>query len=140
MGGLFATVLLLLAVFLILIVLVQRGRGGGLAGALGGVGGSSAFGAKAGDMFTRITIVTAAIWIVVCVGAVYWANRRTDRLGGGSLVEPPPASSPSEGMPAGAPGTLPATSTPPSGANTPATSSSTPTTGTSAPATPQSSP
>ena len=52
-----------MAIFLILLVLVQRGRGGGLAGALGGMGGSSAFGAKAGDVFTRITIVAAAIWI-----------------------------------------------------------------------------
>ncbi len=58
------------AIFLILLVLVQRGRGGGLAGALGGMGGSSAFGAKAGDVFTRITIVTAAVWIVLCVASV----------------------------------------------------------------------
>jgi preprotein translocase subunit SecG len=62
-------------------VLVQRGRGGGLTGALGGMGGSSAFGAKAGDIFTRITIVTAAIWICVCAASVYWANHRSDRLG-----------------------------------------------------------
>ena len=35
---LFAILLTLVAVFLILLVLVQRGRGGGLAGALGGMG------------------------------------------------------------------------------------------------------
>lgn len=76
------TVLLLLAVFLILLVLVQRGRGGGLTGALGGMGGSSAFGAKAGDIFTRITIVVASIWICVCALAFYWANHQgSDRLG-----------------------------------------------------------
>ena len=46
--------------FLILLVLIQRGRGGGLAGAFGGMGGQSAFGTKAGDLFTRITIVVAA--------------------------------------------------------------------------------
>ncbi|MGE3806946.1 MAG: preprotein translocase subunit SecG, partial [Gemmataceae bacterium] len=46
-------VVLLLGLFLILIVLIQRGKGGGLAGAFGGVGGSSAFGSRAGDMFTR---------------------------------------------------------------------------------------
>ncbi len=57
-GGVF-----LVAVFLILLVLVQRGRGGGLTGALGGMGGQSAFGTKAGDLFTRITIVAAAVWI-----------------------------------------------------------------------------
>jgi preprotein translocase subunit SecG len=60
----------LTAIFLIMLVLVQRGRGGGLAGALGGMGGSSAFGAKAGDVFTKITIVTAAIWILLCVVSV----------------------------------------------------------------------
>ncbi|MGY8768256.1 MAG: preprotein translocase subunit SecG [Pirellulales bacterium] len=56
--------------FLILLVLVQRGRGGGLAGALGGAGGQSAFGTKAGDVFTKITIGFAAIWILLCVLAL----------------------------------------------------------------------
>ena len=59
-----------IALFLILLVLVQRGRGGGLAGALGGAGGQSAFGAKAGDTFTKITMWTAFIWIVFCIVAV----------------------------------------------------------------------
>lgn len=135
MAGLFAAVLLLLAVFLILLVLVQRGRGGGLAGALGGVGGSSAFGAKAGDVFTKITIVTAAIWIAVCVASVYWANHRTDRLGGaGSLLDGMPASNSTDAAPAdqGA-AARPSTETtaPPAGTSAPAT-------GTTAPASPAS--
>ena len=58
------------SIFLILLVLVQRGRGGGLAGALGGPGGQSAFGTKAGDLFTRITVVVAVVWIVLCASAV----------------------------------------------------------------------
>jgi protein translocase SecG subunit len=62
----------LISLFLILLILVQRGRGGGLSGALGGPGGQSAFGTKAGDIFTRITIVTAAIWIFWCALAVWW--------------------------------------------------------------------
>src|SRR5262245_52035233 len=48
--------LLLLGLFLILLILIQRGKGGGLAGAFGGTGGSSAFGSRAGDTFTRVTI------------------------------------------------------------------------------------
>jgi preprotein translocase subunit SecG len=56
---------LLLGLFLILLVLIQRGKGGGLAGAFGGVGGSSAFGSRAGDTFTRITIGVAAAWIIL---------------------------------------------------------------------------
>ena len=67
---LFGFLLVLTACFLILIVLLQRGRGGGLAGALGGMGGQSAFGAKAGDLFTRITIGVAAFWILLCITAV----------------------------------------------------------------------
>lgn len=58
------TLLALGSVFLIMLVLIQRGRGGGLAGALGGMGGYSAFGTRAGDVFTRITIVAAALWIL----------------------------------------------------------------------------
>jgi preprotein translocase subunit SecG len=54
-----------LALFLMLIVLIQRGKGGGLSGAFGGAGGSSPFGSRAGDAFTRITITIAAIWVLL---------------------------------------------------------------------------
>jgi preprotein translocase subunit SecG len=57
--------ILLVGVFLILLVLIQRGKGGGLSGAFGGVGGSSAFGSRAGDTFTRVTIITAAVWVLL---------------------------------------------------------------------------
>jgi preprotein translocase subunit SecG len=57
--------LFLTGLFLILLVLIQRGKGGGLSGALGGAGGSSAFGSRAGDTFTRITIYVAAIWLLM---------------------------------------------------------------------------
>ena len=56
-------VLILLGLFLILLVLIQRGKGGGLVGALSGVGGSSPFGSRAGDTFTRITIYVACFWL-----------------------------------------------------------------------------
>ncbi len=58
-------VLFLVGLFLILLILIQRGKGGGLAGAFGGAGGSSAFGSRAGDAFTRITIYVAAVWILL---------------------------------------------------------------------------
>ena len=62
------------SLFLMLLVLVQRGKGGGLTGALGGMGGQSAFGSKAGDAFTKITIITAAIWIGLCMVTIAWFN------------------------------------------------------------------
>src|ERR1700726_2221932 len=60
-----AVVLLLLGLFLVILVLIQRGKGGGLAGAFGGAGGSSAFGSGPGDPFTRVTIYVAAVWILL---------------------------------------------------------------------------
>jgi preprotein translocase subunit SecG len=56
-------VLLIVGLFMILLVLIQRGKGGGLIGALGGTGGSSPFGSRAGDQFTRLTIYVACIWL-----------------------------------------------------------------------------
>ncbi len=62
--------LLLTAIFLIVLVLIQRGKGGGLAGAFGGLGGQSAFGTKAGDLFTRVTMGVALFWIILCMVTV----------------------------------------------------------------------
>lgn len=64
------------SLFLVMLVLVQRGRGGGLTGALGGAGGQSAFGTKAGDLFTRITVGVAALWIFLCAAAVFFLKDR----------------------------------------------------------------
>lgn len=82
------TLLLLTGFLLMFIVLLQRGRGGGLAGAFGGAGGHSAFGTKAGDVFTKITIVMAIIWVVLA-GVTGFAMRhdRTAGFEGGSKVE-----------------------------------------------------
>ncbi len=65
-GSLLGMLMGFLSIFLVLLILVQRGRGGGLTGALGGPGGQSAFGSKAGDTFTLITVVVATIWGFSC--------------------------------------------------------------------------
>jgi len=70
----FIFTLSILSIFMVLVILVQRGRGGGLTGALGGMGGQSAFGTKAGDVFTRITIVVAAIWVLLAMAALKILN------------------------------------------------------------------
>jgi preprotein translocase subunit SecG len=58
-------VIIVVSLMLMFIVLIQRGKGGGLAGAFGGAGGSSAFGSRAGDQFMKITLWLAAIWAVL---------------------------------------------------------------------------
>ena len=74
--NIFNTLIILTSIFLICLVLIQRGKGGGLAGAFGGVGGSSAFGTKAGDTFTRITVITAAVWMLMAMLLVVMTGRR----------------------------------------------------------------
>ena len=34
------------------------------------MGGQSAFGTKAGDVFTKITVGTAVVWILLCIIAI----------------------------------------------------------------------
>ena len=74
--NIFNTLIILVSIFLICLILIQRGKGGGLAGAFGGVGGSSAFGTKAGDPFTRITVITASIWMLLAMLLVVMTARR----------------------------------------------------------------
>lgn len=56
-----------LAILLIIVILLQRGRGVGLAGAFGGAGGGTAFGAKTGDVLTWVTIVGAVLLLTFAV-------------------------------------------------------------------------
>ena len=60
-NGMLGILMAFLSLFFIMLILIQRGKGGGLTGALGGPGGQSAFGSKAGDTFTVVTIVVASI-------------------------------------------------------------------------------
>jgi preprotein translocase subunit SecG len=77
-----------LALFLMLIVLIQRGKGGGLAGAFGGPGGSSPFGSRAGDAFTRITITIAAIWVLLIMIQVKVVKSDSGNRGGQFVQNP----------------------------------------------------
>lgn len=81
------TLLMLVGLFMMLVVLIQRGRGGGLAGAFGGAGGSSAFGTKAGDVFTKITVVVAIIWFALAGFSGIALRNRDSNWKGGSNVE-----------------------------------------------------
>jgi preprotein translocase subunit SecG len=123
------------SIFLICLVLIQRGKGGGLAGAFGGSGGSSAFGTKAGDIFTRITMGTALAWIALLMIQVILLNQNLSawpedaaktpgvpglpgpggKGGDTELVPPPPTGVPSPASDLGNPAEIPpATSTGPS--------------------------
>ena len=65
--------------FLILLILIQRPKGGGLAGAFGGAGGSdqAMFGAKAGDALTWITVGLFVCFLGLAMGLT-WATHPTN--------------------------------------------------------------
>jgi preprotein translocase subunit SecG len=73
--GFLNVVIVILTIFLIGIILIQRGKGGGLAGAFGGMGGSSAFGTRTGDVFTKVTVGVAIGWILLSMLMVVLTNR-----------------------------------------------------------------
>jgi preprotein translocase subunit SecG len=147
----FVSILLILtAIFLVLLILVQRGRGGGLAGALGGMGGQSAFGTKAGDTFTWVTYATAGFWIFLCaVGVIVMSNSGNRLAVGGdapaagskleSKQQPGDKNAPAETPAAGTTGAdaksgeAVAPTAPPEGAKTSGDGSATPATGEAAP-------
>ena len=123
--GLLNVLLVISSLFLICLVLIQRGKGGGLAGAFGGPGGSSAFGTKAGDIFTKITIITAGIWFLLTMLQVILINKGGSGSafqGGPSAISELPVSddvtgaapNPFANHPSGTTGLAPETGTAPS--------------------------
>ncbi len=52
---------------LILIILIQKGRGGGLSGAFGGAMASGILGSKTGDFLTWVTIVLVGVFLTLAV-------------------------------------------------------------------------
>lgn len=67
----------LVSLFLILLILIQKGKGGGLAGAFGGPGGQSAFGSKTADAFTKFTLYVAGVWVGLVVLMIFLVQPRT---------------------------------------------------------------
>ncbi len=62
-----AVLFILCALVLVLVILVQKGRGGGLSGALGGGMASGIFGTKTGDFLTWVTIVLVGLFLLLAV-------------------------------------------------------------------------
>lgn len=75
--GIMITLFILVSVFLILLILIQKGRGGGLASAFGGAGGNTAFGSKTGDVLTWATSIIFGIFLLLSVGLNLLAKSQT---------------------------------------------------------------
>jgi preprotein translocase subunit SecG len=55
------------AILLILLILIQKGKGGGLGAAFGGAGSNSLLGTKTGDFLTWVTIGLTVVFLFVGV-------------------------------------------------------------------------
>ncbi len=62
-----AALFIVCCVSLILIILIQKGRGGGLSGAFGGAAASGILGSKTGDFLTWVTIVLVGVFLTLAV-------------------------------------------------------------------------
>ena len=60
--------------FLILVVLLQQGRGGGLGSAFGGASQQVFGGRGAGNFMTRLTWICASVFIITSVSLAYLAS------------------------------------------------------------------
>ncbi len=77
---LFVTVLhILVCVVLIVVVLLQRGKGAEMGAVLGGGGGSTVFGARgAGNFLSRLTTAAAVIFMCTSLVLAYFARESAD--------------------------------------------------------------
>jgi len=75
-----AVLFIVCCVSLILIVLIQKGRGGGLSGAFGGAMASGILGSKTGDFLTWVTIVLVGVFLgLALVMAKFYRPDVTER-------------------------------------------------------------
>ncbi len=88
-----AALFLICAVSLILIILVQKGKGGGLSGAFGGGTASGILGSKTGDFLTWVTIVLVGVFLTL---AVVMARYYKPSIGLEESTSPPPVTVPTE--------------------------------------------
>ena len=79
--GIAITLFIIISVFLILLILIQKGRGGGLASAFGGAGGNTAFGSKTGDVLTWATSIVFGVFLLLSVTLNLLAKNQADDTG-----------------------------------------------------------
>jgi len=82
-----AALFLTCSVVLILVILIQKGRGGGLSAAFGGGMASGILGSKTGDFLTWVTIVLVSIFLTLAVVMARFYKPEVSDFGKGAGVE-----------------------------------------------------
>ncbi len=76
------------SVLLIGLVLLQKNRGSGLSGALGGVGGHTAFGTKTGDFLTWVTVSLTALFLLLSIAGNFVFEPEKPVAAGSEVIGP----------------------------------------------------
>jgi preprotein translocase subunit SecG len=127
-----AVLFVLVSVVMILLVLIQKGRGGGLSAAFGGGMASGLLGSKTGDFLTWATITVVAVFLVLAVVLARFYRPGVSEYGGAAPRTSQPATKGAPAQPSGeTPQPAPQEPTPapagqPSGTDTGATAPQTP--------------
>jgi len=125
--SLITVVLILVSVFLILVVLAQKSKDGGMGATLGGGMAEATFGAETGNVLTKSTIVAAVIFFVLAfalyLGRIY-ERKHAAAAAGNALPTIAAPAMPKTAAPAT--GTTPAATTAPVALPAPAPAGTTP--------------
>jgi preprotein translocase subunit SecG len=88
----------LAAVILTFIVLIQKGKGGGLSSAFGGIG-SSLLGTKTGDFLTWVTICIVAVWLLLSIVTAKWYKPQVSEYLQNEQMPAAPVTAPAPAIP-----------------------------------------
>ena len=109
------TIYVLVCLVLVLVVLLQQGKGGDIANAFGGAGSQTAFGARSGaTVLSRATTVCAVLFMLGALTLALMGQRGTGSVVGGRAPAAPgtaPAAAPAP-APAPVPAPTPGQTTP----------------------------
>lgn len=102
--GIFTFILILVSIFLVLVVLMQKAKSDGAVAALGSSGMESTFGAETGNVLSKATINAAILFFVLSFGLylaqIYQAKHKEAAESKLPTVTAPAASQPATPAPA----------------------------------------
>ena len=80
MYAILITIHVIASIFLIAVILLQAGRGGGLADSFGGSQMQSLFGTKSTNVLTKLTTICAIVFILTCLSLALISSRQSKSL------------------------------------------------------------